>query len=63
MEAVTDELGSAWYDSRGYEIGDKCAWKFAATNSSGADITMNDHPYIVQMEWDNKISSCAITGP
>ena len=25
-EAVTDALGTAWYDSAGYEADDKCAW-------------------------------------
>jgi len=25
-EAVTDSLGSAWYDAGGYEADDKCAW-------------------------------------
>jgi hypothetical protein len=25
-EAVTDSLGTAWYDSTGYEADDKCAW-------------------------------------
>jgi hypothetical protein len=25
-EAVTDSLGTAWYDAQGYEADDKCAW-------------------------------------
>ena len=25
-EAVTDEDGNAWFDRRGYEADDKCAW-------------------------------------
>ncbi len=25
-ESVSDSLGTAWYDSRGYEADDKCAW-------------------------------------
>ena len=25
-EAVTDSLGNAWYDRRGNEADDKCAW-------------------------------------
>lgn len=63
MEAVTDPLGTAWYDRTGNEIGDKCAWKFGTLNSSGGDVTWNGHSYIVQKEWDNKISGCALTGP
>jgi hypothetical protein len=33
-EAVTDSLGTAWYDSAGYEADDKCAWHnlYAMTN-------------------------------
>ncbi len=63
MEAVTDPLGSAWYDSRGNEIGDKCAWIFGTLNAAGGDVTWNGHNYIVQKEWDNKISGCTLTGP
>lgn len=63
MEAATDPLGNAWYDSYGYENGDKCAWIFGSLNSSGGDVTWNGHSYIVQKEWDNKIRGCALTGP
>jgi len=63
IEAATDPQGNAWYDSSGYEIGDKCAWKFGSINSSGGDVTWNGHNYIVQKEWDNKIRGCALTGP
>ena len=30
-EAVTDPDLNAWYDTRGYENADKCAWTFGAT--------------------------------
>lgn len=63
MEAVTDPLGTAWYDHLGNENGDKCAFSYGSMGSNGADITMNGHPYIVQREWDNKTARCAITGP
>ena len=63
MEAATDPLGDAWYDSSGYENGDKCAWTFGSINSAGGDVTWNGHNYIVQKEWDNKIRGCALTGP
>ena len=35
-EAVTDSLGTAWYDSSGYEADDKCAWHnlYQMTNGS-----------------------------
>ena len=63
MEAATDPLLNAWYDSSGSEIGDKCAWKFGTRNSSGADVTWNGDGYIVQKEWDNHHSRCVLTGP
>jgi len=63
MEAATDPLLSAWYDSSGNEIGDKCAWKFGTRNSSGADVVWNGHGYILQKEWDNHKSSCVLSGP
>ncbi|HJT57875.1 MAG TPA: hypothetical protein VJ761_15340 [Ktedonobacteraceae bacterium] len=62
MEAATDPNGTAWYDSSGMEIGDKCAFKFGPVDSSGADVHwgINGDPYIVQMEWDNSSSTCQI---
>jgi hypothetical protein len=48
-EAVTDELGSAWYDRRGYEADDKCAWTPAP---------FVDGTYGYQYEWSNTASGC-----
>ena len=62
-EAATDPLGTAWYDSVGNEIGDKCAWKFGTLNSAGGDVTWNGHSYEVQKEWDNKVKGCVLAGP
>ena len=31
-EAVTDPDLNAWYDTRGYENADKCAWTFGTTH-------------------------------
>ncbi|HEX4681563.1 MAG TPA: hypothetical protein VH277_02575, partial [Gemmatimonadaceae bacterium] len=40
-ETTTDQMGTAWYDNRGYENADKCAWKwgttFATSNGSSAN--------------------------
>jgi len=47
-ETVTDPLLNAWYDSKGAEIGDKCAWLNATTVAT----------YSVQTEWDNSITGC-----
>ena len=49
-EAVTDEDGNAWYDRRGYEADDKCAWSPTPfTDSSG---------YAYQYEWSNATGGC-----
>lgn len=41
-EAASDEDLNAWYDSRGYENADKCAWTFGTTStlSNGAKYNM-----------------------
>jgi hypothetical protein len=62
-EAATDPLGTAWYDSVGNEIGDKCVWQFGPLNSAGGDVTWNGHSYEVQKEWDNKVKGCVLAGP
>ena len=48
-EAVTDEDGNAWYDGRGNEADDKCAWTPAPFLDNG---------YGYQWEWSNKASAC-----
>ena len=53
-EAVTDPDGSAWYDKRGYEADDKCAW----TPSPFIDSSTG---YAYQYEWSNLTSSCVQT--
>jgi hypothetical protein len=67
-EAITDEQGSAWYDRRGYENGDKCAWNFgAALGSTGGAATAYNQvigtgKYYLQQEWSNKTTRCVLTG-
>jgi hypothetical protein len=61
METVTDpNPGGGWTDVSGAEIGDKCAYTYGQTSSTGADVTMNGHPYIVQEEFSNASLGCAI---
>ena len=63
MEAATDPLLNAWYDdsTNQEEIGDKCAWTFGPVDSRGADVNFNSHPYLLQQEWSNAITGCALT--
>ena len=57
-ETTTDMMGTAWYDRRGYENADKCAWKWGTTSttSSGGvwNITVGSKDFLVQMNWVNQ---------
>jgi hypothetical protein len=48
-EAVTDADGNAWYDRRGYEADDKCAWSPAPFLEGG---------FGYQYEWSNAAGAC-----
>lgn len=52
-EAVTDALGNAWFDRRGYEADDKCAWSPSPFIGTGG--------YGYQYEWSNANSGCVKT--
>jgi hypothetical protein len=58
-ESINDPLANAWYDRRGYEGSDKCAWNFGAV-SGLSNQTINGHGYILQQEWSNAGSRCAL---
>jgi hypothetical protein len=64
-ESVTDPDLNAWYDFRGNENADKCAWKFGSTStlSNGAkyNMTINGHRYLIQQNWlDASGGLCAL---
>ncbi len=65
-EAITDPLGNAWYDSQGYEDGDKCAWSFGVplggTNGAFYNQVINGAHYYLQQEWSNKSIACVLKG-
>lgn len=56
-EAVTDPDLNAWYDRRGYENADKCAWTFGTTstasNGSKYNVTLGSRNYMIQQNWVN----------
>ncbi len=56
-EAATDTQLNAWYDSRGYENADKCAWTFGTTsqasNGSLYNMTLGGSQYLIQQNWVN----------
>jgi len=67
-ETTTDMLGTAWWDNRGYENADKCAWNFGTTytSTSGAKVNMNigGKDFLVQQNWVNAGSGgCKLAYP
>lgn len=56
-EAVTDPDLNAWYDARGEENADKCAWTFGsestASNGSKYNMTLGNRQYLIQQNWVN----------
>jgi hypothetical protein len=64
-ETTTDDMGTAWYDNRGYENADKCAWTWGATASAnGGTYNMSGGGYyfLVQQNWVNAGSGGCATG-
>src|SRR5205807_8982674 len=57
-EAITDPLGTGWYDKNGLEDGDKCAWNFGSSTPSNQTIDFN--PYYLQQEWSNARKGCVL---
>jgi hypothetical protein len=63
VEAATDPFDSGWYlIGVNGEIGDLCAYKPGPRDSTGADLQLNGHEYLVQMLWSNAVSGCAMAG-
>jgi len=65
-EATSDPDLNAWYDSRGYENADKCAWSFGATyavaNGSLANMKLGTRDFLIQRNWVNAAGgSCALS--
>ena len=56
-ESATDPGLNAWYDRRGYENADKCAWTFGTTyavgNGSVANMSLGGRNFLIQRNWVN----------
>jgi Phosphate-induced protein 1 conserved region len=56
-EAISDPDINAWYDAKGEENADKCAWTFGtektASNGSKYNITLGSRNYLIQQNWVN----------
>ena len=65
-EAVTDPELNAWYDRRGYENADKCAWDFGSTYTTGngatANVSLAGRDWLLQQNWVNDFGGlCALS--
>jgi hypothetical protein len=66
-EAVTDPDLNAWYDRRGQENADKCAWTFGTTYTSNgalANVRLGSRDYLIQRNWVNASGGyCSMSYP
>jgi phosphate-induced protein 1 len=67
-ETTTDPEGSAWFDRRGRENADKCAWTFGTTygtsNGGTANMSLGGKNFLIQQNWVNAGSGgCAVSYP
>jgi hypothetical protein len=65
-ESVTDPDLNAWYDRRGEENADKCAWTFGktstASNGSLYNMTLGTRDFLIQRNWVNASGGyCALS--
>lgn len=65
-ESVTDPNLNAWYDARGAENADKCAWTYGTTypasNGSRYNVMLGGVQYLLQQNWVNAGSGgCAMS--
>jgi hypothetical protein len=56
-EAASDPELDAWYDTRGYENADKCAWTFGSTSTAGNgakyNMALGGLNFLIQQNWVN----------
>jgi len=56
-ETTTDMMANAWFDVRGYENADKCAWTWGTTyttsNGGLANMNLGGKDFLVQRNWVN----------
>lgn len=57
VEATSDPHLDAWYDRRGFENADKCAWTFGymyqTANGALANMKLGGRDYLIQQNWAN----------
>src|ERR1039458_3324103 len=65
VEAITDPVGTGWFDADGFEVGDKCevgpqigSPLGYAANGSPYDQLIGGHEYLIQEMWSNDDGGC-----
>lgn len=64
-EMIDDPYLTAWWDNKGYESSDKCAYVWGPTTSTAVgqfNQTINGHHYLLQEEWSNATKRCVQRG-
>ena len=63
-ETQTDQWPSlGYYDSSGYENGDKCSWTNPADSRNGGNITLTTGVFAMQGTWSNLNAWCSMGSP
>lgn len=65
---ITDPLLTTWYDRRGLENADKCAWtygtRYTVANGAKANMRLGNRDYLIQRNWVKKGAGyCALSYP
>jgi hypothetical protein len=60
-ETTSDPNLDAWYDVKGNENADKCAWQFGSTTTPTSNVQFADgSKYLLQTNWHPKNGSCVV---
>ena len=54
----TDTWGGWWYQDGDHEIADECQWQFGPRDTSGGDLIVGGHEYLIQPMWSNSAGGC-----
>lgn len=65
VEAVSDPLGTSWYDQARLENADKCAWMYGnasrVSNGSFANMTLGNRQYLIQENVAANSNTCILS--
>ena len=65
VEAVSDPIGTSWYDQAGFENADKCAWRYGkasqVANGSFANMTLGNRQYLIQENVAANSNKCILS--